>query len=63
LHQALERGELDAALAIDDGAGVLFAGTEIDRVVSWRSNATAYRVEHSAGCGISELPLTCAALA
>jgi peptidase E len=63
LHQVLERGLLDASLAIDDGAAVLFAGTEIDQVVNWRSSATAYHVTRAAGGGIAEVALESDAIA
>jgi len=44
LHRALKAGALDNALAIDDGAAVLFDDARLVRVVSWRANATAYAV-------------------
>ena len=44
LHSALEAKAIPASIAIDDYAAVVFNGTEIDRVVSWRAAATAYRV-------------------
>jgi dipeptidase E len=46
LHQALKLNAVPASIAIDDHAAVLFEGIEIDRVVSWRHRATAYRVGH-----------------
>jgi peptidase E len=48
LHRALAEGACEATLAIDDGAAVLFADSAIDRVVSWRPGATAYRVSADA---------------
>jgi peptidase E len=57
LHRAIEAGALGAALAIDDGAAVLFAGTEVQRVVCWRPDATAYRVTRGTDGGVVESPL------
>lgn len=45
LHQALKLNTVPASIAIDDHAAVLFEGIDIDRVVSWRHGATAYRVD------------------
>jgi peptidase E len=48
---------LPSAIAIDDDAAVLYEDRTIAEVLSWRDNATAYRLE----CGpveVSELPLT-----
>ena len=49
-------GELPPGIGIDDGAGVLFNGSEIAKVVSSREGATAYRVVPGAG-GIEVQPL------
>ena len=61
LHAVVNNGIFESALAIDDGAAVLFSGSKISRVVAWRSNATAYRVTASAG-KLQELPLACEAI-
>lgn len=42
-----------AGIAVDDGVGVHFVGTELAEVVSVRDGATAYRVEAD-----GEAPLT-----
>ena len=45
LHHALQMNAVPASIAIDDHAAVLFDGIEIDKAVSWREGATAYRVD------------------
>jgi dipeptidase E len=45
LLSELQTGRIPPTLAIDDFAAVLFDGTSIDKVLSWRPGATAYRVE------------------
>jgi dipeptidase E len=47
-------GELSGGWAADDGAALVFAGTELEEVVSSRSGAAAYRVERSGDGGVSE---------
>jgi dipeptidase E len=42
-------GELQAGWAADDGAALVFAGTELEEVVASRPGAAAYRVERAAG--------------
>ena len=42
LFAALEAGSIDAAVAIDDYAAVLYEGGVISKVVSWREGANAY---------------------
>jgi hypothetical protein len=49
-------GELRDGWAADDGAALVFGGSELDEVVSWRPDARAYRVERD-GDGVSERPL------
>ncbi|HEX5619954.1 MAG TPA: peptidase E [Solirubrobacteraceae bacterium] len=44
-RQLVASGELSAGWAADDGAALVFAGTELDEVVSSRPEAAAYRVE------------------
>ena len=41
----VEAGELDGGWAADDGAALVFSGTELEEVVASRSAARAYRVE------------------
>jgi dipeptidase E len=56
LHQALRLGTVSHAIAIDDQAAVLFRDAEIDRVLSWRGNATAYQAGKE-NDEIAEIPL------
>jgi dipeptidase E len=46
-------GELSGGWAADDGAALVFAGEELEEVVSSRPRAAAYRVERD-GEGVSE---------
>jgi peptidase E len=50
-------GELAGGWAADDGAALVFAGTELEEVVASRSHAAAYRVERTATDGVSERAL------
>ena len=45
IGDSIASGELRAGWAADDGAALVFAGTELDEVVSSRPDARAYRVE------------------
>jgi len=47
-------GELADGWAADDGAALVFAGTEFEEVVASRPHATAYRVEQTARDGVDE---------
>ena len=47
-------GELADGWAADDGAALVFGGTELDEVVASRPHATAVRVERTAGGGVDE---------
>ena len=47
LHEELVAGAVQSVVAIDDGAAVLFAGTDIVRAICWRATANAYRVSCS----------------
>jgi peptidase E len=49
LHASLEAGEIGETIAIDECAAVLFSGTAVERVVSWRAGCTAYRVSRDPG--------------
>jgi dipeptidase E len=46
-HRLIAEGELTSGLAADDGAALVFIGTELDEVVSSRPAAGAYRVEQA----------------
>jgi dipeptidase E len=43
-HEMLGAGQIQDGIACDDGAGVLFEGDKVAKVVSTRAQATAYRV-------------------
>ncbi len=45
LLEAVGRGEIEAGYAADDGAGLVFRGTRVERAISSRPGANAYRVE------------------
>jgi dipeptidase E len=49
-------GGMPAGYAVDDGAALHFVGDSLERLVSSRPEACAYRVE-TAGDGVMELPL------
>jgi len=50
-------GELAGGWAADDGAALVFAGRELVEAVSSRPHAGAWRVERTAGDGVSEQPV------
>jgi dipeptidase E len=50
-------GELADGWAADDGAALVFAGTELEEVVASRPDARAYRVERTADGGATERAL------
>jgi len=50
-------GDLADGWAADDGAALVFAGTELEEVVASRPQAGAYRVERTIGDGVSERAL------
>ena len=50
-------GRLADGWAADDGAALVFDGTELDEVVASRRHATAYRVERTDAGGVDERPL------
>jgi len=56
-HRLVESGELPPGLAVDDGVGLHFVGTELSEVVSARPGARAVRVVPGDG-GVEETPLT-----
>lgn len=56
-HQLLLANKINAGIAIDDGVGVHFRGTELHRVVTPREKAGAYRVQAADGAVQEEAPL------
>ena len=52
LHRLVGAGELPAAYATDDGAGVLYRGTDFAESVSERNDAGAYFVIAEAGAAV-----------
>ena len=56
LHDLVRRGQVPAALALDDGAAGHFVGRRLERVVTWRPTAHGYRVRMHRG-GLDEQPL------
>ena len=61
-HQMVAGGQILPGLASDDTVGLLFRGTELDRVVSADPSAGAWRVDGGSG-EASETPLECELLA
>jgi dipeptidase E len=55
-YQRLVGGGFPAGYAADDGAALVFAGTELTEVVTSRPGARAFRVERTDG-GVVETPL------
>lgn len=49
VHAAIAVGAVRATTAIDDYAAVLFCDRKVERVVSWREGATAYRIAREGG--------------
>jgi dipeptidase E len=60
-HQAVRAESIPPGYAVDDGAGLLFAGTDLVEAVSARPGARAYWVEEIGGETV-ETPLAMAAL-
>jgi dipeptidase E len=52
----VRRGTIPGGYGVDDGVGLLFEGTRLDRVVSSRAAAKAYRV-HGRDGAVMETPL------
>ncbi len=44
LHHAIRAREVPDSIAIDEAAAVVFVGRDVERVLSWHSGSTAYRV-------------------
>jgi peptidase E len=57
LHDLIADGTLPPGYATDDGAGLLYRGTELHEVLSERGDARAYRVERGADGTAQETPL------
>lgn len=55
-HRHLEQGLLSDGLALDDGAGALFEGTDLVEIVASRPKARAFQVSAASG-GVQEEPL------
>lgn len=53
-HEAIRSGSVPPGYGVDDGAGLLFAGTELVEAVSSRPDARAYRVEEFHGDVVEE---------
>jgi peptidase E len=60
-HDAIRAGTVPAGYGVDDGAGLLFAGTELVEAVSARPGAGAHWVEESGGEAV-ETPIETVAL-
>jgi peptidase E len=56
-HRLVGDGTLPAGIAIDDGAAAVFDGADLVEVVATHPGVTAYRVEPTAGAGVTETPL------
>jgi dipeptidase E len=55
-HRLLRNGAIAPGFAIDDGAAIHFASTQVHRVVASRDGATSYHV-HAMGAEVREEPL------
>jgi peptidase E len=55
-HRLLREGRIRPGYAADDGVGLHFTGERLERVVSARPNARAYRVELTDGA-VRETPI------
>jgi dipeptidase E len=56
--QAVKNSEIPPGWAVDDGAGLIFRGTELDEVVSARPGARAYAVTAAGERPLDPRPLT-----
>jgi peptidase E len=61
VHRFVTKGHLPETLALDDGAAAHFVGRKLKRVVCYRDNAGAYRVQRD-GRGFLETPIPVARL-
>lgn len=57
LHELINDGTLPSGYATDDGAGLLYRGTELHEVLTERADARAYRVEREVDGTTQETPL------
>ena len=57
LHDLIADGTLPPGYATDDGAGLLYRGTELHEVLTERADARAYRVECASDGSTKETPL------
>jgi peptidase E len=57
LHQLVAEGVLPTSYATDDGAGLLYRGTQLVEAVTDRERAGAYRVERTGDGSVVETPL------
>jgi dipeptidase E len=55
--EAVRHEEMAGGYGVDDGVGLLFAGTKLVEVVSSRPRARAYRVERTGDGDVCETPL------
>lgn len=55
MHAALEASAIEPSIAIDDYAAALYSNGEVERILSWRDGAKAYRVSLING-SVSEVP-------
>jgi dipeptidase E len=60
-QELVQAGELEDGIAADDGAALVYEGTELAEVVSWADGATAYSVARTDG-GVEERALPSRAL-
>ncbi|MGH6716616.1 MAG: Type 1 glutamine amidotransferase-like domain-containing protein [Bradyrhizobium sp.] len=56
-RKLVQEGDMQAGIAIDDGAAVHFVDGKLTRVLSWRKGATAYHVEKGTGSQVCEEPI------
>jgi peptidase E len=56
-HDLVATGRIAGGIACDDGAGVHFVDEKLERAISARPNARAYRVERIADGTVRETPL------
>jgi peptidase E len=55
-HELIGDGRLRAGIAADDGAAIVYEGTELSEVVRWDEESTAHRVSRTEA-GVEEVPL------
>lgn len=61
VHHFVEAGTVPSVLALDDGAAAHFVGTRLHQVLSWRPEATGYRVSRTRGI-LTDAALPCVTL-